>query len=196
MDFNDNKLSKICKNVVHCVFDCGQPHGDIYSSIAPWVKNNDGKYPVVPHMINLPNTKENIRTQLNIPKEATVFGRYGGYEQFDIQYVKETVIEIANEKPNYYFIFVNTRPFSTNIQNIIYLDKIIDLEEKVKFINSCDAMIWGRSDGETFGSAIAEFSTQNKPIIACKYYDKSATGVFDVSHVHLLGNKALWYKVY
>jgi FkbM family methyltransferase len=192
--FNDNKLSKICKNVVHCVFDCIQPHGDIYSSISHWVKNNNGKYPVVPYMINLPNTKENIRTQLNIPKEATVFGRYGGYEQFDIQYVKEIIIEIANENPNYYFIFVNTRPFSNNIKNIIYLDKIIDLEEKVKFINSCDAMIWGRSDGETFGSAIAEFSTQNKPIIACKYYDKSATGVFDVSHVHLLGNKALWYK--
>jgi len=192
--FNDNKLSKICKNVVHCVFDCAQPHGDIYSSISDWVKNNNNKYPVVPHMINLPNTKENIRIQLNIPEEATVFGRYGGYEQFDIQYVKETVIEIANENPDYYFIFVNTRPFSNNIKNIIYLDKIIDLEEKVKFINSCDAMIWGRSDGETFGSAIAEFSTQNKPIIACKYYDKSATGVFDVSHVHLLGNKALWYK--
>ena len=192
--FNDNKLSKICKNVVHCVFDCGYPHGNIYSSISPWVKNNNNKYPIVPHMINLPELKENIRIQLNIPKEAIVFGRYGGYEQFDIQYVKETIIEIANENPHYYFVFVNTRPFSNNIKNILYLDKIIDLEEKVKFINSCDAMIWGRSDGETFGSAIAEFSTQNKPVIACKYYNNLVNGVFDVSHVHLLGNKALWYK--
>ena len=191
---NDGKLSKICKNVVHCVFDCRDPHGDIYSSISQWVKNNNNKYPVVPHMINLPTCNENMREQLHIPKDGIVFGRYGGFEQFDIEYVKNTIIKVAQENPTHYFVFVNTKPFSKDISNIIYLDKIIDLHEKVKFINTCDAMIWGRSDGETFGSAIAEFSTKNKPVIACKYYDKSATGVFDIAHVALLGEKALWYK--
>jgi len=170
---NDGKLSKICKNVVHCVFDCSDPHGDLYSSIAPWVKNNNNQYPVVPHMINLPTCTENMREQLHIPKDGIVFGRHGGFEQFDIEYVKNTIIKVAQENPAHYFVFVNTRPFSKDISNIIYLDKIIDLREKVKFINTCDAMIWGRSDGETFGSAIAEFSTKNKPVVACKYYDKS-----------------------
>ena len=27
----DTKLSKIAKNCIHCVFNCYQPHGDVYS---------------------------------------------------------------------------------------------------------------------------------------------------------------------
>ena len=52
----DSRLSKVAKNCIHCVFDCYQPHGEVYSSISPWVKGNNGQFPVVPHMINLGNT--------------------------------------------------------------------------------------------------------------------------------------------
>ena len=62
---------------------------------------------------------------------------------------------------------------------------IISTEEKVEFINTCDAMIWARSDGETFGQSIAEFSIKNKPIIATK--------VGDLCHVKYLGAKGIWY---
>ncbi len=65
---------------------------------------------------------------------------------------------------------------------------ITDLNEKVKFINTCDANLWARRDGETFGIAIGEFSTLNKPIIATKFCDGS------LCYVDILGNKALWYK--
>ena len=44
--------------------------------------------------------------------------------------------------------------------------KIVEPELKVSFINTCDCMIHARTDGETFGLAIAEFSTLNKPIIS------------------------------
>ena len=47
-------------------------------------------------------------------------------------------------------------------------------------------MLWARSAGETFGLAIAEFSSFNKPVIAAK--------VGDLSHVKLLGDKAFWYS--
>jgi hypothetical protein len=63
---------------------------------------------------------------------------------------------------------------------------IIDLEEKVRFINTTDAMIWARHEGETFGISIGEFSSKNKPIITM------ITG--DTSHVSLLGNKAILYN--
>ena len=39
----------------------------------------------------------------------------------------------------YYFLFVNTKPFA-KAKNIIYLDKIVDLDEKVRFIKTCDSM--------------------------------------------------------
>lgn len=83
------------------------------------------------------------------------------------------------------FVFLNTKPFCENLKNIIHIPIIIDLSEKVEFINTCDAMIWGRSDRETFGIAIGEFSTKNKPVLCCNVgYD---------GHYNLLQNKALWY---
>ena len=27
----DDRLSKVAKNCIHCVFDCTQPHGEVYS---------------------------------------------------------------------------------------------------------------------------------------------------------------------
>lgn len=181
----DNRISKNCKTVIHCVFNTHQPHGDIYSSIAPWVNGNNGRYPVVPHMINLPKHDRDMREELGIPKDAIVFGRHGGYDQFSIQFVKKVIYRKFINNMKYYFLFVNTKPFA-KAKNIIYLDKIVDLDEKVRFINTCDSMLWARSDGETFGLSIAEFSTLNKPVIATK-------NVTDKAHVHLLGDKGIWY---
>ena len=183
---NEGQISRICKTVVHCVFSCSQPHGDVYASIAPWVNHNNGCFPVVPHMINLPNNIENLRSYLNIPEQAVVFGRHGGYGQFDIPFVQNIVYNVANSNPNIYFLFLNTRPFCDPLPNIIHLSKIVDLNQKVSFINTCDAMLWGRSDGETFGLSIAEFSTKNKPILCC--YSGA------LSHIHFLKDKAIIYN--
>jgi hypothetical protein len=183
---NENQICNSIKTVVHCVFNCYQPHGNVYASIAPWVHGNNGRYPVVPHMINLPNNTNNMRSLLNIPDDAVVFGRHGGYGQFDVNYVQNIVYNVAKNNPNIYFIFVNTRPFCENLTNIIHLPKIIDLEEKVSFINTCDAMMWGRSDGEVFSLSQGEFSYKNKPIIC--------TNIGYPGHMHLLGDKAIIYN--
>lgn len=185
----DNKLSKIAKNFVHCIFNCKEPHGDIYASISDVVEEYDYKYPVLPHMINIPDHNENMRKDLNIPEDAIVFGRYGGKEQFDVHNVQMTVQLIAQNYPNIYFLFANTNFSGPKTKNIILLDKVIDLHEKRKFINTCDAMLWARSDGETFGLAIGEFSTCNKPIIA---YFQDGIGSF--FHIKTLRHNAYWYK--
>ena len=179
-------VSKVCKTVTHCVFNCNRPHGDVYSAISNWIKGNDGKYPVVPYMINLPDVEGDMRQQLNIPSDATVFGRHGGYDQFSVPYVPPIVREVAIANPKIYFLFVNTRPFCEPLPNIIHLGPIVELEPKVRFINTCDAMLWARADGETFGNAIAEFSVKNKPVFA--------THTGDLAHVHILGDKAFWYN--
>ena len=185
---NDNLLSKNCWNVVHSVFDCGEPHGDVYASISPYVKNRDkNNCPIVPHIVSLPDNNKNMRLEFGIAEDAIVFGRHGGYYQFDIEYVINTVIDVASNNPNIYFIFMNTKKFS-DLNNIIYLEKTVDLHRKVEFINTCDAMLWGRSDGETFGLSIAEFSIKNKPVIATLIEDG------DNAHHHLLGEYGIWYN--
>jgi hypothetical protein len=184
----DDRISNIAKNCIHCVFVCTQPHGDIYSSISPWIKGYNANYPVVPHMINLPTHNNNMREELNIPQNAVVFGGYGGKDSFSIDFVKNVVYNIAKNNSNIYFLFANFNKFCPELPNIIHLSTIIDLDEKVKFINTTDAMLWARQDGETFGISIGEFSSKNKPVIAMK--------IGDVAHFYLLGNKGMWYNNY
>ena len=184
---NEGQVSKVCKTCVHCVFTAYEPHGDVYAPISYWIYGNeDGKYPVVPHMVYLPDSAEDMRKELDIPENAVVFGRYGGFHQFDIPYVQKAVYDVALENPNIFFVFANTQPFCPPLKNIKHLETIVDLKEKAKFINTCDAMLWGRSDGESFGLSIAEFSIKNKPVLA--------THSGYAAHVHLLKDKAIWYS--
>lgn len=183
----DSRLSKVAKNCIQCVFNCNQPHGEVYCSISPLVNGNNGKYPIIPRIITLPKHSINMRKKLNIPDNAIVFGGYGGSDSFNIYFVHKVVYYIAKNYPNIYFLFANFNRFCQNLPNIIHLPMIVDLNEKVEFINTCDAMLWARKHGETFGQAIGEFSTLNKPVIATK-------NVPDKAHVHFLGNKALWYN--
>ena len=185
----DGKLPapNICKTVVHCVFWCSYPHGDIYSSIAPWVRENNGKFPFVPHMVNIKKYDHNntLREKLGIPKNTVVFGGYGGKENFNLQEVHKVVYSVALKNANIYFLFSNFNRFCPQTKNIIHLPQILEIEDKVTFINTCDAMLWARRDGEVFSMAHGEFSFKNKPII-CKE-------IGYLGHKHLLKDKAIWY---
>jgi hypothetical protein len=183
---NDGQISRNIKTCVHCVFSAHSPHGDIYSTIAPWVYGNDGKYPVVPHMINLPDHNKNLRERLNIPEKANVFGGYGGKDNFNIDYVKKIVIDLATTNPDIYFLFANFSKFCEDLPNLIHLPMMLNLDEKVSFINTCDAMLWARSDGEVMSMSQGEFSVRNKPIIC--------TNIGYPGHGFLLGDKAIWYS--
>ena len=178
------KNAKVC---AHCVFICVEPKvGDVYAAISPYVDGNDGKYPIVPHMINLPSHNRNMRNKLSIPVNATVFGRYGGNNTFDIDYVHKAVYEVAKRNNNIYFLFANTDTFCDDLPNIIHLEAVIDAREKVEFINTCDAMLWGGLKGETFGLAIGEFSTKNKPVFVTEIGVKG--------FVDILKDKGIWYN--
>ena len=183
----DNRISKVAKNCIHCVLSCKEHHGDIYSSISPYVDGNNGKYHVVPHMINLPtNIHNNMREQLNIPKNAIVFGGYGGKDCFSIRFVQRVVYQVALKFPNIYFLFANFHKFCPELPNIIHLPMIVDLDKKVEFIKTTDAMLCARKGGENFGLAIGEFSTLNKPVIATK--------IDALTYWHILGSKGIWYS--
>jgi hypothetical protein len=180
-------LSKVAKNVVHCVFNMSRPQGDVYAAISKVVQGNNLQFPIVPHMISpLPSHDEHLRDVLHIPHDAVVFGGYGGKQSFSIPYARRAVEHVARTNPHIYFVFANfDPPFDPTLKNIIVLPKITCRYEKVKLINTCDAMLWARHDGETFGLAIGEFSSKNKPVICTK--------VGALNHAHVLGDKGIYY---
>jgi hypothetical protein len=184
--FNNKNIWNNCKTIKHCVFDTEYPESNYHISISEMlnIKYNT-TIPVIPHMVDLPNSDENLRSELNIPIDAIVFGRHGGMGAFDIQYVWRAVVNCIHLNKNFYFVFMNTEKFYQHPQ-IIYLDRNLDLNYKVKFINTCDAMIHARAMGETFGLAVAEFSKKNKPVITCY--------CGDLEHIKILGNRAIIYR--
>lgn len=184
-EFENKQLWGSCKTIKHCVFDTKFPEGDFHISIGDYLnKKSNTSIPVIPHIIYLPECNENLRNKLQIPEEAIVLGRYGGKDQFDINITHDAIKEFLQLNTNTYFLFMNTDKFYEH-PRIIYLDGTTDMISKVKFINTCDAMIHARVTGETFGLSIAEFSSKNKPIITCP--------CGDLEHINILRDKAILY---
>lgn len=186
--FNDGKLVKNAKNLVHAVFKHKDPHGDIYAYVSEWLSNemSDGTLPYVPHMINIPKHNLDYKLQLGL-QDKYVVGWYGA-DNFELPFAKQAVIDIAKQRDDIVFLFMNCTPF-TNEPNVYFVEGTYILDEKVAFINTCDAMIHSRKRGETFGLTIAEFSTFEKPIIT---YANSP----EKSHISILGDKGFYYANY
>lgn len=184
--FNNKDIWGNCKTIKHCVFETTYSESDYYITISEFLNDKyHTNYQVIPHIITPSKCIENLRNELQIPQDAIVYGRYGGFNEFNISITHEAIIEYVNStNVNCYFLFMNTQIFYEH-PRIIYLDKNIDSEFKEKFINTCDAMIHGREIGETFGLSIAEFSSKNKPVITCP--------CGDLEHIRILGDRAVLY---
>lgn len=191
---DDGIMPKNTKSLSHCIFRVDQPHGDVYSSICKYMSEKYGsKYPYVHHIIEneCPKILENFRAEFSIPKNALVLGRYGGYDQFSIPFTYNSISKSLEKRSDIYFLFMNTRPFIDH-ERVIYLPMSIDIEYKSKFVNTCDAMIHSRIDGEVMSMSIAEFSVKNKPIIT--WNPKNIPTSYDTGHIYLLGEEAIYYK--
>jgi len=201
----DEVESRIIKTCVHSVFQMYEPHGHVYAYISKWLsdKMTGGKSPYVDFMVYLPDIDGDMREELNIPKDAIVFGRHGGYTTFNVPFAINVVNRIVQQRDDIYFLFLNTQKVCENFKNIrlidheqiIHLPATSNMEYKTKFINTCDAMLHARVNGESFGLAPAEFSIRNKPVISWtgkdvrRYYPHK----HDLAHIGLLGNKGIFY---
>ena len=207
----DRYVFKGCPTLVHSVFKV-DPHGYRYATVSNYLKTVHSpatltdeqrtSVKVVPHMIDMPSMQElrtreggipDYRQKHGIPDadHAFVIGRYGGLKQFNLPQVHEGIVRFLNEpqlpgtKP-VYFLFANTLPFYSH-ERIKYVDIIYDKHDKAAFILSCDAMIHGRSDGETFGLSLGEFAFYNKPVIT------TLTDEFN-AHLDIMQDRAIQYK--
>lgn len=193
----DGKIVPNAKNVVHSVFQLHQPHGEVYGYISKWLANkmSGGNLPYVPYIVDILkyDHEQNYRKFFNIPKEATVFGYYGGADSFNIDFVKRAVIDIAKKRKDIYFLFMNSDHFGEVLDNVIFLEGTTDFDKKIGFINTCDACIHARNGGESFGLTVAEFSSKNKPVITTSY---CTVALNDLAHLDMLGDKAILYNNY
>lgn len=210
--FNDGVFSRKVPTLIHAIFRESEFHGDIFAYVSPWLSEvmAYGKAPWVPHMVSLSDDTADLRTEdgdrrtedggqspegggrwleVGIPRDATVFGRHGGDDSFDIPWVQKVVVETAQANPGIWFLFLNTRPFpgSENLPNVVFLPATADPIQKRRFLNTCDAMLHGRMRGETFGLSCLEFAVFGKPVLT---YANSP----ERAHLEILGEAAVAYR--
>ena len=145
-------------------------HGHKYISVSNWLSKQftNNKIPILPYIVELKKTKKNLRKKLKIKKNQLTVGCHGGESSFDLKFAQDTLLDLVRKKNDITFLFLNINKFC-NHPRIIFLKGTADEILKKKFLNSCDAMIYGRSLGESFGMACGEFAVLNKPIFSYKY---------------------------
>ena len=197
---DDKLVSKLpdVRNLVHAVFFANSPHGHVYARISPCVpkgnkkQTHDIEVPIVPHIVRRAVSLDgaDLREELGIPADATVFGRHGGFETFDLPFVREVVARVAAAAPHIFFVLVNTPIFCDPLPNVMHLPKTSDAGRKAAFIRTCDAMLHARQGGESFGLAIAEFSSHNRPVLTSSVHTDEGAANF---HLQTLGARGLYY---
>ncbi len=187
-DRKDNWVSNKIKTLVHCVYPqkLNQIHGHKYIYISEWLSRNfsNNKIPFVPLITEVKKNKDNLKKKLKIDKKQLVFGCYGGESSFDLKFVQSAIIKIVKKRNDINFIFLNIKKFYKHKQ-IKFLKGTLSENYKKKFINTCDAMIYGRSLGESFGLSCGEFAVLNKNIISYKF-NRHRSHCFNIPSKYLL----------
>jgi hypothetical protein len=165
----------------HAFQDAGQPHGHRFAVVSDWLartasrqfrlpRNRIVQIPrlrkpaVVPHIVELPEVGDDLREEIGIPDDATVFGRHGGVDTFNIDFVTAAIRTALEARKDVWFVFLNTNRFHEH-QRVVHLPGVTDRAAIRRFINTCDYMIHAKPAGETFGLAVAEFAAAGVPVV-------------------------------
>lgn len=191
---DDGFMPTNTKRLAHCIFRMDQPHGDVYAGVCKYIsEKHGGIHPYVHHILEkeAPHINTNLREELNIPENAFVLGRHGGSETFNLSFVYPAIKKSLEQRNDIWYVFLNTDKFIDH-ERVIHLKWTMDEEYKAKFVNTCDAMIHARYDGEIFSLSTAEFSVRNKPIIT--WNPKKPPYHYDIGHIYILKDNAIYYE--
>lgn len=187
---NDGLWSRKVPTLVHAVFPTSpvQVHGASFAFISEWLSHRcaNDHIPCVPHIVDLPDVEGDLRAELDIPADAKVLGCYGGAQSFDVPCAIEAVGLLLAQTTDTWFVFLNIQRFVDH-PRALFLPGSSDMVRKTQFINTCDAMLHARLQGESFGLACGEFSIRNKRVIT---YARSKHR----HHIDVLGDAGLLYS--
>ncbi len=181
---------------VHCVFSMLTPHGSVYAAVSETLARKFTSVtghvpPHVPHMVTMTSLVQQrikpLRDVWDIPKHATVIGRYGGRDTWNLHWIAESMRDALSTHPHLYFVLMNT-PLTLEHPRVRHIDAIASTEFKKRFITACDAMIVPETLGHTFGLSIAEFQVFQKPILCY-----NGPELWNRAHCDVLGPHGLYF---
>jgi hypothetical protein len=184
----DRRVARSCRTAVHEVFRFFHPHGDAYAYISRSlaVTMTGERYPWVPHIVDPPSPRANLRAALGIPADAFVVGRHGAPDQMNLPMAPGAILAALERRKNLWVLLLNTRRFAEH-ERLVHLPMTPDRQGVVDFIAACDVGLNARFAGENFGLAIAEFLAQDKPVLVW-------AGGRDRNHLSLIDDPRFVYR--
>ena len=146
-----------------------------FAVISDWLSAEyfAGKCRVVPHIVPAINTKFDLRDELGIPKGDVVLGSMGGRWNFNSKTATKALLRSLEKRSDLWLISLN-QVICASHRRLIQLPGTGIESRKHEFISTCDYMLHGRSEGETFGIACGELCNAGKPVIAWKHAPQRA----------------------
>ena len=121
--------------------------------------------------VESPRTDEDLRAELDIPKDAFVFGRVGR-DDGDIYDPVNLDSYAMVEKDNTYFIALNPsdnlkeKAVELGVKNVRWVEPTLDDVRLSKFYNTIDVLAHARKDGECNPGNCWEAMAHGKPVIS------------------------------
>jgi hypothetical protein len=144
------------------------------------------RYPAVPHIVDPPPSRSNLRAEFGVPDDAFVVGRHGASDQFKVPFVAGAIEAALQRRKNLWLMLLNTDRFSTH-ERIIHLPRAGHRQRVADFVGTCDAGLNARLSGEAFGLSIAEFLAEDKPMLVWE-------GGRDRNHLELVDDPRFRYR--
>lgn len=126
------------------------------------------QYRVLPLCVNgpCPDVHDDLRARFNIPNDAVVFGAYS--ETLEMQEAKAAILWVASNLPaSRFFLLWGVQPFGPSMPNVIFIEQSTP-EAQQMFVNTCDALVHARVDGDALGLECAEFASTGRRVITWK----------------------------
>ncbi len=212
---NDGLILPGAHNLVHAVFQNYEPHGSRYVYISEWLAvemrsqvhsvngqrekllergqeavslgcANAKDFAHLDLIVDAAQPQLGMRAEMGIPEDAFVMLRFGGLDTFDIGWARDTVIQLLNKHPHWYFVGLNTEPFIDH-SRALFVPMVMDPVAKASIISASDVFLTARGQGEAFGVAIAEALQIGIPVLAWH-------GGTDRNHIEMLSGLGGLYK--
>ena len=190
--------------MMHCMGWCARRQGTAFAVISEWAESRFHQGPVVRLPVvacpsKSPKDSLALRTWHSVPADAPLLCYFGGPDSFSLQWVvtelfgsTAIVDSWLRDFPTLHLLFMPHNKVVPDHPRIHFNPQSQAVREKAAFFHACDAMLHARSNGESFGMAVAEFSACNKPVIT-QDRDVSNLG-YETAHLDMLGSKAWAYK--
>jgi hypothetical protein len=112
-----------------------------------------------------------MREYLGIPPTATVFGRMGGVDTFNMHPMIQAMEQVLKARADVYFVFA-TAPLEVMQEaclnsdpRVLFIAPTHDDVQRCALIDACDYMVHASQKGESFGLSVLEYLSRGRPII-------------------------------